>query len=687
MTKYRPDIDGLRAIAVGSVVLFHAGFTVVRGGFVGVDVFFVISGYLITANLHGDLLQGRFSILGFYERRARRILPALFAMLAGAAAGTALFLPDDLKLFGESVAAATLSISNIFFYTHTGYFDIAAETTPLLHTWSLAVEEQFYLVFPLFLWGVARASRGRRGALVAAMAGLWAASFALGLWQVAHAPRQAFYLPFDRAWELLTGSLLATGVAPTPARRWMREAGAALGLLLILGPALRLPAAAAFPGLNALAPCLGAGLVIWSGMKAGAPASLVARGLQSRPMVALGLISYSLYLWHWPLLVFARYYSLSEPGPWTRALVVALAVALATASWWGVERPFRTKRVLARRTPLFAACAGAGAVAGLSGAVLALTHGLPQRLSPQARQYAEGAGDHNAYRDQCFRLTARQMEAGQFCRIGVWDGRAPTLMVWGDSHADAIMSAFDAAARAHGVAAIAATHASCPPMLDIEVHEHEDNGCPPVNAAAMDLIERYDIRRVVIAGRWSGYAEGRLYYAEAPPVILRRAGAPLPKPGKVQTNHALFARGLEETFARLRGEGRQVYVVLPVPEVAAPVSETLARAAILHQVADIAPTRTAYDARQRFARATIDRLARKYGVSEIDPAARLCPGERCRITLDGHPLYYDSDHLSVHGAAFVAPLVAPVFAGAPEAKPLIASAAAPAPLRPPALRR
>jgi peptidoglycan/LPS O-acetylase OafA/YrhL len=679
LTKYRPDLDGLRAIAVGSVVLFHAGLCVVQGGFVGVDVFFVISGYLITANLHGDLQRGRFSILDFYERRARRILPALFAMLLGAAVGAALFLPDDLKLFGESVVAATVSLSNVFFYSHTGYFDLDAASTPLLHTWSLAVEEQFYLVFPVVLWASARVLRGRRGGVPAVLAALWLGSFALSLWQVAHAPRQAFYLPFDRAWELLTGSLLAAGGAPAPARRWMKEVGGGLGLLLILVPVFTLPSSAAFPGLNALAPCLGAALVIWSGLETHAAPSWAARLLRSRPMVALGLISYSLYLWHWPLLVFARYYSLGEPAPWLKALVVVASILAATASWRWVERPFRTKRLLASRPALFGAAAVSGALAGLFGVTVVLAHGLPQRLSPQARQYAAGADDHNAYRDHCFSLTAPQMEAGGYCRIGASDGRKPTLMIWGDSHADALMSAFDAQARTHGIAGIDATHGSCPPILGVEVHEHEDNGCPPVNAAAMDLIERYDIPTVVIAGRWSGYAEGRLYFTPIPPVVLRRAGAPLPDPKTWRGNHALFAEGLEATFAKLRSEGRRVFVVMPVPEVARPVSETLARAAILHRAVDFAPTRAAYDVRQRFARATLDRLARKYGVTEIDPAARLCDGPRCRLTLDGHPLYYDADHLSVHGASFVAPLVAPVFAGSPAARPEIARASAPAP--------
>ena len=661
---------------MGSVVLFHAGCTAMSGGFVGVDVFFVISGYLITANLHGDLLQGRFSILAFYERRARRILPALFAMIAGAAIGAAILLPDDLKMFAESAVATVLSLSNLFFFRHTGYFNIGATTSPLLHTWSLAVEEQFYLAFPLVLWGGARLARGRRGLLVAGLAALWAVSFGFSLWQVAHDQRAAFYLPFARAWELLTGALLAVGVTAGPPRRWMREAAAAAGLGLILATVFLLPATAGFPGMNALAPCLGAALVIWAGSGEGGGPTLAARVLQLRPMVFLGLISYSLYLWHWPLLVFARYYGLGELGLTSRIAVVAVALLAATASWRFVEQPFRTRRVLARRPDLFAACAAAAAAVCLCGGVVALANGLPQRLTPGAEALAAGADDHNAYRDHCFALDAQDLEAGRFCRIGLDDGRRPTLMVWGDSHADAVMAAFDAQAKAHGIAAIDVTHGSCPPLLDVEVHEQEDNLCPPLAAAALALIERYDIRKVVLAARWAGYAEGRLYAPGAPPVVLRDTGAAASR-GSGEgpaDDHAVFAAGLERTVARLRGEGRQVYVVMPVPEVDRPVSDILARAAVFHRRIDFAPTRRAYDNRQRFVRFTLDRLAARYGVIEIDPAAMLCAAPRCRLTLDGRPLYYDADHLSVHGAMFIAPLVAPVFASSPVPTPRIAAA-------------
>ncbi len=677
LTRYRRDIDGLRAIAVGMVVLFHAGFGGASGGFVGVDVFFVISGYLITANLHGDLLQGRFSIAAFYERRARRILPALFAMMLGAALGAALFLPNDLKLFAESAAATALSVSNVFFWRHTGYFDAGASVSPLLHTWSLAVEEQFYLVFPLLLWATARAWRGRKPGLVATFALLWALSFGFSLWQVAHDQRAAFYLPLDRVWELLTGALLAMGTTPASSQRWVREVAAAAGLALVLVTAGFMPSTAPFPGFNALAPCLGAGLMIWAGARESDPPTLVARALQFQPLVFLGLISYSLYLWHWPLLVFARYYSLSEPGPQVRIVVLGLSVLAAAASWRWVERPFRTRARLAGRPAVFAASAAAICAACVCGGVVVLANGLPQRLPPKAVTLAAGAEDHNAYRDRCFAVSARDLDQNRFCRIGVQEPGPPTLAVWGDSHADALMSAFDTLAKAKRVSGVDITHGSCPPLLDVEVHEHEDNLCPPLNAAALALIERYNIRTVVLAARWAGYAEGRLSIDGAPPVLLRAAGAAASN-ASVAADKTVFAAGVQRTFARLRGEGRTVYVVLPVPEVGRPVAETLARAVVLDRTLDLAPSRQAYDVRQRFVRATLDRLARSYGVIEIDPASTLCGPKRCRIIQDGHPLYYDADHLSTHGATLVQPLLTGVFARSAPALQIVAAAVTPA---------
>jgi len=651
------------------VVLFHAGFGV-SGGFVGVDVFFVISGYLITAHLLGDLQADRFSILGFYERRARRIMPALFVMMAGTAVGAALFLPHDLKLLAQTAVATALSLSNVYFFDHTGYFDLDAAATPFLHTWSLAVEEQFYLLFPMLLWALSRLDRGRwsrRRSIAAGLVLVWAGSFILSAAQVTSAPRAAFYLPTSRAWELLTGSLAAfwitTGV---PLPDWLRgraarEAAASLGLALILVPMLALTERSAFPGWNALCPCLGAALVILSGSGAPTTPTMVARLLRTRPFVGLGLISYSLYLWHWPLLALSRYYAPEPPGPWMRTGLVLAALVLATASWRWVEQPFRSRRLLVSRPAVFAAAGAAIAVVLVASLAVTVTRGAPQRLPPAAIALAAGEDDYNLYRDRCFAVTAADMAADRYCRIGVEGAHPPSLIVWGDSHADALMAGFDAEARAHGVWGIDAAHRSCPPLLDVEVRETDRYDCPALNAAVLALIERLDIRTVVLVARWGGYAEGRRYFAPLPVITLSDERRGVPDNRRLRGDRAVFTAALQRTVARLRSEGRRVYLVGPIPEVDRPVAGALALAKALGRPVAFAPTRAAYTARQTFVLDAFHRTAADGEAVVIDPAQALCAQDPCRLIADGRPLYYDADHLSRHGALFLAPTLEPVF--------------------------
>jgi peptidoglycan/LPS O-acetylase OafA/YrhL len=331
---YRADIDGLRAVAVVPVLLFHAGFPAFGGGFVGVDVFLVISGYLITANILGHSDGGRFSVIDFYARRIRRIFPALFAMLLGTAAiGLLVLLPGDLADLGREVSAATAFASNVLYWRETGYFEATAGQKLLLHTWSLAVEEQFYVAFPLLMYLAARADISR----VLVIAGALALSFALALWGVRHEPAATFYLAPTRAWELLLGALLAAGAIPAPARRRVRDGLSLLGLGLIAWGVLAFSPRTPFPGASALVPCLGAALVIHAG--AGGR-SLGGRLLGSPATVFVGLISYSLYLWHWPLLVLAKYYAVRELTGAEVLAVLLLSVLVATVSWRFVERPF-----------------------------------------------------------------------------------------------------------------------------------------------------------------------------------------------------------------------------------------------------------------------------------------------------------------------------------------------------------
>ena len=303
--RYRADIDGLRAIAVLPVVLFHFGFSTFAGGFVGVDVFFVISGFLITSLIVVEIDESRFSIVRFYERRIRRIFPALFlVIIVTSIASAIILLPNDLKRYAKSVVAADWFFSNFEFWREAGYFDVDAHQKPLLHTWSLAVEEQFYLIFPPFLLLAARYLR-RRYLLI--IMPIFVLSLTFSIWAVYAKPSLAFYLTPSRMWEIMLGAWLA--LIPWEAgKRFIPPSG--YGLLTLLGIGMiaygvfTFSANTPFPGAMALLPCGGAALVIFGGQN---HPSMVSRLLATGPLVFVGKISYSLYLWHWPLIVLAAY--------------------------------------------------------------------------------------------------------------------------------------------------------------------------------------------------------------------------------------------------------------------------------------------------------------------------------------------------------------------------------------------
>lgn len=361
--EYRREVDGLRAVAVLPVILFHAGFKTFGGGFVGVDVFFVISGYLITSIILHEKARGSFSLLGFYERRARRILPALFlVMLVCVPFAWAWMLPHQLKDFGQSMVATAVFLSNVFFWLETDYFNDFAETAPLLHTWTLAVEEQYYMLFPLLL--MAGWKLGRKGLM--ALFGLLAlASFAVAEWSATRYPAAAFYLLHTRGWELLIGVLLAlhaAGQHTRPVRSTpLTEAAGVTGLTMIAVAVFAYDGRTPFPGVYALLPTLGAALVI----RFATPATFAGRLLGRRWLVGIGLISYSAYLWHQPLFAFARVQAVDGLSP---ALAMALCVAVLPLSWlsWRfVETPARRMRM--PRPALASAVAAGMAVFALAG--------------------------------------------------------------------------------------------------------------------------------------------------------------------------------------------------------------------------------------------------------------------------------------------------------------------------------
>ncbi len=384
---YRPEIDGLRAVAILPVVLYHAGIAGFPGGFVGVDVFFVISGYLITSIILAERRAGRFSLVNFYARRIRRILPALFVMMAACYPLAFVLLgPSAMAEFAGSVTAATVFVANLFFYDISGYFATAAEVKPLLHTWSLAVEEQFYLVFPALVLLTWRMGARRQAVLLAVLA---LASLALAQWDITQGKAdRAFFMLQTRLWELMAGALAAFWLS-SPRGQALRAGGrlrhgALLGLALILFAVIAYDGETRFPGLAALPPVLGAALVI----VCATPRCLAGRVLGLRPVVFVGLVSYSFYLWHVPLLVFTRIGTGREDAALMLG-VCALAFGLSCLSWRYVERPIRRMHALPARR-LFGTAAVAMALVGGLGLAGIQTEGfrafyLERRLDPVSR--------------------------------------------------------------------------------------------------------------------------------------------------------------------------------------------------------------------------------------------------------------------------------------------------------------
>jgi peptidoglycan/LPS O-acetylase OafA/YrhL len=646
---YQPDIDGLRALAVVPVMLFHYRLGYVPGGFVGVDIFFVISGYLITSVLLRDIRMARFSIVRFYERRVRRILPALFFMLALVAlAALVVLLPYDLVSFGKSVLATTAFVSNFYFWAQSGYFGRAAELQVLLHTWSLAVEEQFYILFPLCLYLLTRLARSW---LLAVLALLTLASLAAGILLSYQHASVAFYWPVARAWELLLGSLLAVGAFPPVRASWLRHALSLGGLLLILAAFALIDSTQPFPGWVALAPCVGAALLIYANLCGGGAGN---RLLALRPLTFIGLISYSLYLWHWPLLVLARDVVPLEPTRLQLSLLLLFVFLIATFSWWYVERPFRSgaRRFSGRQVFRFAGLASGCAVA--AGLVLCLDEGWAWRF-PAFRPEVSAVA--NAIYPQCFGRGSARARREDLCLIGSGGGPG-SFVLWGDSHAQRWSLPVAETAAQHSRRGYLASAGSCPPLLDVGWPLHD---CLAFNEEVVRLIDRHlEISPVILAGLWADYAEGTHYRADGGYGSFNRL-TDQESQGQVQTdNHRVFARALLRTVTHFTAEGRRVVVIGPVPEIRYLVPETLFKMGRFGGERPIGPTRAEFEARQGAVLAALAAVARLPGVTVLYPAQVLC-ADACAVERAGVPLYIDDNHLSRPGLDLVRPLLAPAF--------------------------
>lgn len=642
---YRRDIDGLRALAVLPVLFYHVDLWPFSGGFVGVDIFFVISGYLIASIIGRELAEGRFSLTAFYARRIRRMFPALFATIAVTiVAGSQILLPLDYRALGMSAAATTLFASNLYFAGHSGYFGSAAEEAPLLHTWSLAVEEQFYILFPLLMLGAFRAG-GRSRFLLGIVAAL---SFGSALMLVYHAPVLAFYLPFPRAWEFLAGALLATGLLPPLRGRWTAQLCALVGIASIGWAVFGFSSATVFPGLNALYPVLGAMLILHAGQSG----SAVSRMLGGTAPVAIGRISYSLYLWHWPIVVFWTY---RTDGDWRlreQALVLLLSLLAAALSWRFIEQPFRRARSFT--TARAFAFAGAMVAAGCgAGALLYLSGGLPARVAPSVAALDAASRSMAYLPERCSGMAAVRHRT--LCAVGAHNGTAPSFLLWGDSHARALKPAFDQAGDALGLSGRIASYPACPTLLGLDrLDQPPSHDCSAFNAQVLAMLRASPtIHTVFLVSRWGLCANGRRPEGGTPCYLGRDEN----DDRSLSRDALLFRSGLKETVRTLTAMGKRVILVAPIPEFRRNVPESLARAELYSEPAQLALSRADYLRRQRQVFSAFDEMRRRFAAGILYPHHFLCRSGQCATMAHGVPLYSDDDHLSRQGSLLLSGMV------------------------------
>jgi len=645
---YRADLDGLRGVAVLLVVLYHAGLGPFPGGYVGVDVFLVISGYLITRIILADLDAGRFTLTGFYERRVRRLVPALGVMLTTVAlACLPLLSPQDLKYFGGSLFAAVGFAANLFFFLEAGYFDLASSMKPLLHTWSLAVEEQFYLLYPLLLpWLI---GRGRRLAIVT-LAVVTALSLLGSVWAAQVNPNAGFYLPVFRAWEIGIGALLALCHASTDRLTgptiWLI---ALAGIVSILLAAVQYDARTPFPGLAALLPCLGTAALL--ACRSGS--NPIQHALAWPALVQLGRVSYSWYLWHWPILVLARHYAIRELTERERLGLVLLSLMVAAASWRWIERPFRGQGAKFDRSDMFRAALGAGVLLAGLGLAMVWSGGWPARYPQPALQLLDQSKAVDPQLETCAMLSGAELRAGAACILGPEGGAPPRLVVWGDSQAAAMLPLWRELALRHQLRVLFLGKVGCGPLLDVERLDLSF-GCRDHAAAAIDLINRLPADTpVILSARWTHYtnrpAVGSEDHAEVRLVDLGGA------PGGEADNDAALMAGLGRTLQALGA--RPLLMIGTVPEIGFHVPSSLARAIHLGRNVDLRPMLSSYRQRQAPFLKLLHRLPTPNTLRFADPAELLCSGPRCELLEDNQVLYLDHVHLSATGSLRLAPLV------------------------------
>jgi peptidoglycan/LPS O-acetylase OafA/YrhL len=628
--KYRAEIDGLRALAVVPVILFHAGFELFSGGFVGVDVFFVISGYLITTILIEDIESNRFSLLNFYERRARRILPALFFVMFVCIPFAWMWMSSiQMKDFSQSLFAVSLFASNILFWTESGYFDAAAEEKPLLHTWSLAVEEQYYVLFPIFLFLAWRYGKNRVFWMIVAMAAI---SLLLSEWGWRNKATANFYLAPTRAWELLSGSIAAFIVQKKGVQR--NDALSLLGLAAIVFSIIAYDESTPFPSFYALVPVLGVVLLIVYASKE----TLAAKILSTNAFVGIGLISYSAYLWHQPLFAFARIRLLENP-PVSLMLALSLAsIALAYLSWRFVEKPFRTVNRISRSSIFL------GSFFVMSFFVFIGLYG----------HLKSGFSEISSHKES---IVASNLN----------NTNVPIYVV-GDSHGSHLIEGLTALNTS---SVVNMTDSGCIPFRNVDRYDSRSKvgACAATMNAHLDSLGNVNSRSVVILSSMGPVYLDGTPFNEKDFARVTGLGVELITDKSITNHYDVYEAGMRATLLELSSNANFIIIfALDIPELGIDYGcqNQAKKLSILgFEIGDLVSTATIescsvarhdYDERTVQYKKLVFRILEDFPTIHVfDPTTHFCNSDSCSGFIDDFGyLYKDVDHLSANGSIYYA---------------------------------
>jgi peptidoglycan/LPS O-acetylase OafA/YrhL len=684
--NYRKEVDGLRALAVIPVILFHAGLQPFRGGFIGVDVFFVISGYLITTIILNDKESGNFTFIGFYERRLRRILPALFfIMLLCIPFARLWMMPNQLKDFAQSSAAVSLFASNLLFYAESGYFQAASEVKPLLHTWSLAVEEQYYLLYPFFLiliWKLGRRSIVSIVSIIALIS-LALAQFGVNLQLTTESIRllsrpdwvSSFFLPFGRAWELMLGGLVAFRLNSDSKPVKPNQLAALIGLALIVYAILYFDQSLPYPSVYTLTPTLGAALILLFAT----PKTYVGNFLSLPIFVGIGLISYSAYLWHHPLFAFARLMSINKPSTELFMTLTFFTFIFAYLSWKYIELPFRDKNRITRRQvysfALFGSCffiavlplTTSGFIKNSKFENLITTH--KNLLLPENGNIASAA---NCKWKTPMSLFPEIKE----CEFGELSSEK-NVFLWGDSHADASYTSLGKELKKAGIRGRLVKNFHCDPILGFYRKEGQFDRrnkafaeqCIKAEAALMDYVRNSSSLAIIASVRWTFKLYPTKNHIEEldffngenmlPPRIVYREFFSLNKQGEFVQDAKTRRESIHTLMSSFKNSKTPLILIYPVPEVGWDLQRYYLNYFNLHgKMPDKVTTdHSNFKVRHKFIQDEFDKLDESDALIKVRPESLLCntfEPNKCLVMSNNTSLYTDSNHLSNAGAALVA---------------------------------